>query len=149
MGCRMEQGPRRVVRTPGVCGGSPCIEGTRLTCANVALRLSETQADLDGYLRLYPFLSRHDVLDCLAYCARQLCLVDNEARYCQRCSLDLSPPSAPPAAYLESLDDLRGSEELASSGQMFPGSPAEYERDITPLDIWKVSQDLLRQLPTA
>jgi uncharacterized protein (DUF433 family) len=135
--------PRRVLRTQEVCGGAPCIDGTRLTCANVVLHLSAVERNLDSYLKVFPFLAAADVVECVDYCAEQKCLVDDRVKYCQRCTLDRSQPLDPPQGYVGTIEEIRDNANVAQSGQLFLGSPSEYLEDVTPVDVWKIAGQLL------
>ncbi|MBO1351219.1 MAG: DUF433 domain-containing protein [Hormoscilla sp. GUM202] len=57
---------RGIEKTPGVCGGSACIAGTRITVWGLveASRLSYSEADL---LTSYPSLSATDLANAWAY----------------------------------------------------------------------------------
>lgn len=79
---------RRIVSTPDTCSGSPRIEGTRLTCANVVVPLGMHNMPLSDYLSEYPNLQREDIEECVRYCAAQNCLDDHVPAFCQGCSLD-------------------------------------------------------------
>jgi len=129
---------RKSVRHPGVCGGAPVIDGTRLTCANVVLALEANGGDVERYLRLYPHLTIEDILACLKYCSEQRCLVDNSVRYCFRCSLDRSSSPSPPDGFLGSIDHLS---KGAAGGQFFLGTAEESVQDMAPRDLWKPAEE--------
>ena len=58
-----------IVRIPGICGGSPTIEGTRIRVADVVgLRRIEGEG-VESVLAAYPHLSRAQVQCALAYYA--------------------------------------------------------------------------------
>ena len=57
---------QRIVIDPAVCGGRPIIAGTRMRVSDVLEALA-SGAEVDALLADYPFLSREDVLACLAY----------------------------------------------------------------------------------
>jgi len=61
----------RIVSTPGVRSGKPCIRGTRITVVDMLEYMAggDTIAEL---LEDFPDLSREDLLACLAYAARHL-----------------------------------------------------------------------------
>lgn len=80
---------RDVVSTEGIVGGSPCIDGTRLTCANVAQSLK--YQSVDEYLSDYSYLTHDDLLGCLKYCAERKCVEGHVANYCEHCTLDTRP----------------------------------------------------------
>lgn len=57
---------RGIEKTPGVCGGSACITGTRITVSGLveARRIGYTEADL---LTSYPSVSATDIVNAWAY----------------------------------------------------------------------------------
>ena len=82
-----------IVSTPGYCSGSPRIDGTRLTCANVAHGVQRYGSPF-GYLDSYPHIELLTIKNCLQYCARQQCLRDGVHCYCEGCVLDKRPVDA-------------------------------------------------------
>lgn len=60
---------QRIVINPAVCSGRPVIAGTRMRVSDVLDALA-AGAEIDGLLSDFPYLSREDVLACLAYGAR-------------------------------------------------------------------------------
>lgn len=68
---RQEELLRRVVTDRAVCGGRPCIRGTRIEVAVVIDGLAEGLST-DELLEHYPSLAREDVAASLAYAA-ELC----------------------------------------------------------------------------
>ncbi|GAO40412.1 hypothetical protein SCH01S_48_00710 [Sphingomonas changbaiensis NBRC 104936] len=60
---------QRIVIDPAVCGGRPIVAGTRVRVADVLDALA-SGATTDELLADFPYLSREDVLACLAYGAR-------------------------------------------------------------------------------
>jgi len=61
----------RIVMTPGVMGGRPCIKGTRLPVEHIIRYLGAGDA-IEDVLASYPFLTREDVLAALAFAADYL-----------------------------------------------------------------------------
>lgn len=61
----------RIVATPGIRSGKPCIRGTRITVVDMLEYMAggDTIPDL---LEEFPDLSREDLLACLAYAATHL-----------------------------------------------------------------------------
>ncbi len=61
----------RIISTPGVCGGRPRLQGTRLTAQDVlgALAAGDT---IDELLVDYPYLTREDFTAVLRYAADHL-----------------------------------------------------------------------------
>ena len=83
---------RKITSNADINSGSPGIEGTRLTCANVATSLwYGFDHSIEAYLRTYDYLSADDILRCLKYCSRQQCVEDSVHSYCEQCTLDRRP----------------------------------------------------------
>jgi uncharacterized protein (DUF433 family) len=57
---------RHVSSTPGVCGGKPCIAGTRIRVQDVVIR-TELGESPDELVRAYPGITLADVHAALAY----------------------------------------------------------------------------------
>ena len=57
---------RRIISDPNVCGGEPCVAGTRIPVWVVLSHLAAGE-DIETVLRNFPRLSREDVLACLEY----------------------------------------------------------------------------------
>lgn len=70
---------RGIEKTPGVCGGSACIAGTRITVWGLveARRLGYSEADL---LTSYPLLSATDLANAWAYAEAFLNEIETEIR---------------------------------------------------------------------
>jgi uncharacterized protein (DUF433 family) len=60
---------QRIVIDPAVCGGRPIVAGTRMRVSDVLDALA-AGADVEDLLADFPYLSREDILACLAYGAR-------------------------------------------------------------------------------
>src|ERR1051325_2970000 len=135
---------RPIVRISEICGGAPCIQGTRLTCSNVVLYLDQNGHDVNSYLKHFPSLNKEDVRTCLEYCSEQRCLTGDAAQYCFRCSLDKSPPPPFPDAYVTSPEQLETLRKQGEIGQVFLGSEEEYMEDIRPKDVWRLAENILR-----
>ncbi len=58
----------RVTVTPGVCGGKPCIRGTRIYISIILDSLAEG-ATWDELFESYPHLQKDDISAALAYAA--------------------------------------------------------------------------------
>jgi uncharacterized protein (DUF433 family) len=67
----MTQHLERISSDPKICGGRPCIRGTRMRVGDV-LDLLAAGASRAEILEDYPYLSDEDVTAALAYAARQL-----------------------------------------------------------------------------
>ena len=116
---------REIVSTTDTNSGSPRIDGTRLTCANVAQSLwYGFERSIDSYLGTHDNLSPTDILNCLNYCSRKQCVADDVHSYCEQCTLDKRPADPELARkYDECLaDDLEADDSE---------------------DIWKISRQLL------
>jgi len=59
----------RILIDPAVCGGRPIVAGTRMRVSDVLDALA-AGAGLDELLTDFPYLTRDDILACLAYGAR-------------------------------------------------------------------------------
>jgi len=57
---------RRIISDPNICGGEPCVAGTRIPVWVVLSHLA-AGGDIETVLRNFPQLSREDVLACLEY----------------------------------------------------------------------------------
>jgi len=137
---------KSIVCTPDTCGGSPRIEGHRLTCANVALALYYSTS-LFAYLADYPDLSVDDIRACLEYCANEKCLDDKPMHFCERCMHDKRPEERP--AFF--IDGPGKFEEYVSSaghieGYAFWGTEEEYQEDSRPKRIWEFARECLKNL---
>lgn len=60
---------QRIVIDPAVCGGRPIVAGRRMRVSDVLDALA-AGAGVDELLGDFPYLTREDVLACLAYGAR-------------------------------------------------------------------------------
>ncbi len=56
----------RIVSDPKICGGEPCIKGTRIPVHIVLSHLSAGE-DYDTILKHFPRLTKEDILACLEY----------------------------------------------------------------------------------
>ena len=56
----------RISHNPEIMGGKPCIEGTRVTVGTI-LGLLATEHSIDDIVKLYPYVQKADILDCLSY----------------------------------------------------------------------------------
>jgi len=56
----------RITVVGNVCGGEPCIKGTRIPVQVVLSHLA-AEEDFDTILRNFPRLTRADILACLEY----------------------------------------------------------------------------------
>jgi uncharacterized protein (DUF433 family) len=59
----------RIVINPEVCGGRPIVASTRMRVADVLNALAAS-VTIEELLANFPYLTRKDVLACLAYSAR-------------------------------------------------------------------------------
>jgi uncharacterized protein (DUF433 family) len=58
----------RIVSRADVCGGKPCIRGTRMRVRDI-LEYMAGGDSIDDLLTDFPFITRADVLACLAFAA--------------------------------------------------------------------------------
>lgn len=61
----------RIARDPHICGGSPCVKGTRIPVSVILSHLAAGES-LDELLGGFQGLTREDVYACLAYAAMSL-----------------------------------------------------------------------------
>ena len=59
---------QHIVSLPGLCGRKPCVRGTRMRVRNVLGYLAGGDS-VDDLLAAFPYLSRADILACLAFAA--------------------------------------------------------------------------------
>lgn len=59
---------QRIVIDADICGGQPCIRGTRVL-VHVILDFLATGESIEEVIEDYPQISRNDVLACLAFAA--------------------------------------------------------------------------------
>lgn len=122
--------------TPGVRSGSPRIEGTRLTCANVVLDLTVGRMSHTQFLKIYEELTLQDIKVCVDYCSRQQCIADQPKTFCQGCSLDTRPEDDPDA-YANTVQDAL-SHIREHGGQIQVGGAY----DDADRDVWKLAADI-------
>ena len=58
----------RIVSSPEICGGEPCIRGTRIPVHVILSHLAAGE-DYATILKQFPRLTREDILACLEYAA--------------------------------------------------------------------------------
>ena len=56
----------RIVSEPNICGGEPCIKGTRIP-VHIILSHLATGEDYDTILKNFPNIEKEDILACLEY----------------------------------------------------------------------------------
>src|SRR6266545_4854243 len=66
-----------VTTTPGVCGGKPCIAGTRIRVQDILIR-TELGESPDEIIRAYPNITLADVHAALAYYYDNRDLIDRQ-----------------------------------------------------------------------
>lgn len=58
----------RIVSTPGIMGGKPCVRGTRVRVRDVLSYLAGGDS-IDAIVAAFPYLTHDDVVACLAFAA--------------------------------------------------------------------------------
>ena len=58
----------RITSDPNVCGGEPCIKGTRIPVRVILSHLAAGE-DYDTVLKHFPRLEHEDILACIEYAA--------------------------------------------------------------------------------
>ena len=61
----------RITSDPGICGGKPCIAGTRMRVLDV-LELLAAGAPVEEIIEDYPYVTVDDIKACLTYAAQQM-----------------------------------------------------------------------------
>ena len=81
---------RDIVSTPDTVGGSPRIDGTRWSCANVVASLWYNSYTIDQFLSEFETVFEpREVLNCVKYCAEKRCTASNVHSFCEHCTLDV------------------------------------------------------------
>ncbi|MBT9151302.1 MAG: hypothetical protein DDT40_01493 [candidate division WS2 bacterium] len=57
---------KHIISDPNICGGEPCIDGTRIPVHIILSHLASGE-DYDTILKNFPNIDREDILACLAY----------------------------------------------------------------------------------
>ena len=71
------QAQTRINDTPGVCGGYPCIENTRIPVRMIVEEFNDTH-DLDQTAAMFPQLTLQQARDALAYYEKHPARVDED-----------------------------------------------------------------------
>ncbi len=58
----------RIISDPNICGGEPCIKGTRIPVHVILSHLAAGE-DYESILKNFPRIKREDILACLEYAA--------------------------------------------------------------------------------
>jgi uncharacterized protein (DUF433 family) len=133
---------KKIICTSGICGGSPRIDGTRLTCADVVVQLAFWKITISEWLATYPRLDKNDILQCLRYCSTKQCVVDKPENYCSGCSLDKREDEFP-SAFIKSVEDLNEFARDKSLQDGFLGSLSQYMDERGTVDLWESAQKLI------
>ena len=59
-----------ITSTSGTCGGKPCVAGTRMRVRDILGYLAGGDT-IETLLDYYPYISRDDILACLAFAAER------------------------------------------------------------------------------
>ena len=62
---------QRICIDPAICGGRPCIRGTRVSVSDILNMIAEG-ATPDDIVNGYPYLDKRDIAAALTYAARAL-----------------------------------------------------------------------------
>jgi uncharacterized protein (DUF433 family) len=133
---------RQIVCTPGTCGGAPRIEGTRIACGNVVNQIKRMNVSVSKWLELYPYLTIHDLKECLLYCSSQKCLVDSPENYCTGCIHDCREEEVP-EAFISLPSDLVEVGKSVGEGGAFAGTISEYLDTRGGAEYWKMAKEIL------
>jgi uncharacterized protein (DUF433 family) len=121
--------PRPIISSPDICGGSPTIKGTRLTCANVVLHLNHEKQGFGEFLNYHPYLNESDLDNCVRYCSERQCQRDEVMNFCTGCSLDTR--NAEPCKIADTTT-------MIGSYEVVVDEEEENEKE----DIWKIAASL-------
>jgi uncharacterized protein (DUF433 family) len=88
------QPKQHIVSTPGVCGGKPCIAGTRVRVWDIAVRAQAGESP-DEVLTHFPHLSLSDVHAALAYYYDNRQAINEQAAEDERFAEDLRQTAGP------------------------------------------------------
>ena len=118
----------KIVSTPDTVGGSPRLDGTRWTCANVVGSMWYNNYSVDEFLaRFQTNFCSEDVITCLNYCAKRKCVSSSVHSYCEHCTLDVEWGKQMAAE----------NEQAIRNGSNPPNEPQE--------DYWEFATELLER----
>ncbi|TAE05110.1 MAG: DUF433 domain-containing protein [Bacteroidetes bacterium] len=81
-----------ITQNKAICGGAPCLNGTRFTVFNLINVFSNFDVTLPSVISDYELsIEVQDVKTILDYCANKKCLESDMGVYCEQCTLDNSP----------------------------------------------------------
>jgi uncharacterized protein (DUF433 family) len=136
-------GARRIVCTPDVCSGSPRVDGTRITVANIVAPLDPKRVELH---QLTEYVPVDDAIAALRYCAEQRCLIDRPESFCEQCTLDKRAPD-PPAFFLGDAGEAAGWSAAGHAEHADIRGRAEWLADQPEQrDLWNDARQCLRTL---
>jgi uncharacterized protein (DUF433 family) len=136
---------RSIVCTEGTCGGSPRIDGTRLTCGNVVSDFAYRKVSLVEWLATYPDLKVDDLKSCLEYCSSKRCIDDNPKNYCTGCTLDKREEEVP-SAFLQSAEDIGEFAQESGEGHAYLGAMSQYLKERGHISYWEDAKRILESL---
>ena len=136
---------KKIVNTIDTCGGSPRIDGTRLTCGNIVNILTYQLPSLEDFFLTYDYLNKNDIKECLTYCMKKKCISDHVISFCQGCSL-LNDESQVPDGYINSINDLN--QEIKRNknfNHIFLGTENDYVDNEIGEDLWVKAEELFKK----
>ena len=116
-----EEITRPIVCTPGNCSGSPRIEGTRLTCANVIHPIAFEGVDGMRKTQAWEIYNEATLIGCVTYCAERRCVQDRPANFCYHCLLDIRRLEEDGSDDDDSTAMWRFAQAILQKGVMTPG----------------------------
>jgi hypothetical protein len=133
---------KEVGRKEGVCGGSPILIGTRLTCADIVRDV--WFRGKEAFLETHQSLSADDIMGTFNYCSTQQCIAGESAAYCSGCTLDKTEVDLP-EVHVENLEALRRMISEGQQGPFFLGSKHDFIEGPARHDLWKYAAILMER----
>src|SRR5438105_1137528 len=85
---------QHISSTPGVCGGKPCIAGTRIRVQDIVIR-AELGDSPDDIIRAYPQITLADVHAALAYYYDNRQMIDEQIRVGEELAAKMKAQAGP------------------------------------------------------
>jgi uncharacterized protein (DUF433 family) len=137
---------KKIIFSVDFCGGSPRIEGTRLTCENIAHLLAFSGLSIIEFFNTYNYLTYEDIIMCLIYCSNKKCVEEKVIKFCFGCSLSKNDYDDQVKNFIpiEKLEDFIKSNKNFKN--TFVGTINDYLNVIYGIDMWKISKILYENI---
>jgi len=133
---------RNIVSKKDIVGGSPTIDGTRLTCQNIVGYFYFMEFSLNEILNFHSNLRSEDIKRALEYCAKRECIKETVLSFCQNCTLN-NERTFPPDFYIENIEDFNTFIKNPN-GQAFLGT-IEDDIDSESYNYWNFAEQILKK----